>query len=309
MIKIIGAGCPGSVPAVTYISAMRVLVTGARGYVGQAVVAAVSEAGHTPVVFAGDLLDTESLTAAMAGIDAVCHLAGLTRARESWDHALDYFQVNVTGTLNLLSAMSAHTVPRLVFASTGAIYGSPATQPMSEDLPDDPPHPYAASKRAAEMAIEYYARAAGVAATILRLFNVAGGTDPDPTRIVPRILAVATGNAPHLTVNGDGSATRDLLHLHDAATAFTAALDRPPPPGEARRYNIGSGTGASVMDLVHAARQLTGHPIPLIHNPPAPEPQTLVADPTRAHTELGWAPHRSSLAEILADAWTAARTT
>jgi nucleoside-diphosphate-sugar epimerase len=286
---------------------VNVLVTGARGYLGRALVIALEEAGHAPVAFVGDLLDPGSLLDAMPGVEAVCHLAGLTRPRESWERPLDYFHVNVTGTVNLLRAMTGGGAG-LVFASTGAIYGSPAVQPMPEDLPDDPPHPYAASKRAAELAIEYHARATRMSATILRLFNVAGGADPDPTRIVPRVLAVAAGDVPHLTVNGDGSATRDLLHLHDAATAFTAAVDHPATPGEARRYNIGSGAGTSVLDVVTAARELTGQAIPLVHNPPAAEPQVLVADPTRAAAELGWTPRRSSIAEILADGWKVSRS-
>ncbi|MGH3859624.1 NAD-dependent epimerase/dehydratase family protein [Actinokineospora sp.] len=297
---------------------MRVLVTGAGGYVGRATVAALRKAGHTPVALVhqavepdevethvGDVLVPESLLAPLDQVDAVVHLAGMTRARESWQEPARFFQVNAAGTANLLAAMAARGVGRLVLASTGAIYGSPETQPMNEDLADDIPHPYAASKRAAELAVEWQARSGAVGAVIVRLFNVAGGVDPDPTRLVPRVLAAAAGASSSLKVNGDGSAVRDLLHVDDAAAAFVAAVEHVPPIGEVRRYNIGSGMGSSVMDVVAAAERVTGRHIPLVYRPPAAEPPTLVADPARAEAELNWKPARSTLDEILADAWQA----
>ncbi|HEY0638116.1 MAG TPA: NAD-dependent epimerase/dehydratase family protein [Pseudonocardiaceae bacterium] len=293
---------------------MRVLVTGAGGYVGAAVVVALRAAGHEPVAMThrdadvvpggvqvrrADLTEPGTLPAAVRGVDAVCHLAGLTRARESWDRPLDYFAVNAGGTVALLRAMRDAGVGRLVFASTASVYGTPDTQPMTEDLPDDPPHPYAASKVAAEAAIRW----SGLPAAALRLFNAAGGPDPDPTRIVPRVLAAAAGETPALAVNGDGSAVRDYLHVADAAEAFVAAL-RHEGPG-LRLFNIGSGAGASVLDVVAAAERVTGRAIALTHNPPAAEPAALVCDPTRARDELGWAPRRSALDDIVRDAWTA----
>ncbi len=301
---------------------MRVLVTGAGGYLGRAVVEALDHAGHEPVAMVhsdrstvpadvetrpGDLLRADSLADAVRGVDAVCHLAGLTRARESWDQPLRYFAVNVSGTLALLDAMAASGAGVVVFASTGSIYGTPELQPMSEDLPDAPPHPYAASKQAAESVIEWQARAGGLGAVVLRLFNVAAGTDPDPTRIVPRVLAVAAGESPSVEVNGDGSVVRDFLHVDDAARAFVAALDAGPRVGAFRRYTIGSGVGTSVRDVVTAAGRVTGRPIPVIHRPSAVEPQALVCDPTRAAADLGWKPRRSDLDMIVGDAW-AART-
>jgi len=299
---------------------VRVLVTGAGGYLGRAVVEALDHAGHEPVAMVhsdrstvpadvetrpGDLLRADSLADAVRGVDAVCHLAGLTRARESWDQPLRYFAVNVSGTLALLDAMAASGVGVVVFASTGSIYGTPERQPMSEDLPDAPPHPYAASKQAAESGIEWQARAGGLGAVVLRLFNVAAGADPDPTRIVPRVLAVAAGESPSVEVNGDGSAVRDFLHVDDAAQAFVAALDAGPRVGAFRRYTIGSGVGTSVHDVVTAAGRVTGRPIPVIHRPSAVEPQALVCDPTRAAADLDWKPRRSDLDTIVGDAWVA----
>jgi len=299
---------------------VRVLVTGAGGYVGAAVVAALGARGHEPVAMAygdatrippgvqvrpADLRDPPSLARAVAGVDAVCHLAGLTRARESWARPLDYFAVNVGGTVELLRAMADAHVDRLVFASTGAIYGSPERQPMAEELPDAAPHPYASSKVAAEAVLTWEAARRHLPVAALRLFNAAGGADPDQTRIIPRVLSAAAGRTDAFGVNGDGSAVRDYLHVDDAADAFVAALAHPPTPGTVRRYNIGSGVGTSIAEVIAAAERVTGRAVPLRHQPPADEPQRLVCDPSRAVAELGWKPSRSGLETILRDAWAA----
>ncbi len=299
---------------------MRVLVTGAAGYLGRAVVPALAAAGHDPIAFVrdpdaapaqaadvrgGDLLDAASLGTALTGVEAVCHLGGLTRARDSWQEPLRYFEINVGGTLALMRAMASAGVRQLVFASTGSIYGTPDRQPMTEDLPFEPPHPYAGSKVAAESAIGWQARSGALGASVLRLFNIAGGSDPDPTRIIPRILGVAAGESPNLQVNGDGTAVRDFLHITDAAEAFVAAIDHGSPTGTARPYNIGSGRGSSMLDVVAATERVTDRPVPLVYRPAADEPQTLVCDPARARAELGWKPRRSDLDAIVADAWAA----
>jgi UDP-glucose 4-epimerase len=143
------------------------------------------------------------------------------------------------------------------------------------------------------------------------LFNVAGGRDPDPTRIVPRVLSVAAGASQYLEVNGDGTATRDYLHVADAAAAFVAAVERCPPVGATGRYNIGSGVASSVRDLVAAAERVTGRPVAVRHRPAAvaaaTEPGVIVAGPRRAGTELGWRARCSGLDEVVADAWKAFR--
>ncbi|WP_174185920.1 NAD-dependent epimerase/dehydratase family protein [Nocardia barduliensis] len=297
---------------------MRVLVTGANGYLGRAVVDLLGRAGHEPIAMVrgaaaggattrvADLLNEATLREVLDGVAAVCHLAGLTRARESVADPLRYFRVNTGGTVALLDAMAAAGVARIVFASTGSIYGAPERQPMTERLPDAPPHPYAASKSAAEWAIRAQAHTGRLSATVLRLMNVAGGADPDPTRLIPRTFAAAT-NGSALEVNGDGSAVRDYLHVVDAAAAFVACVGNTSPPGGFEQYLIGSGHGSSILDVVAAVERRTGRRIRLVHRPPAPEPAALISDPAKAAAELGWYPRHSDLETIVRDTWHAAR--
>ncbi|MGO4518929.1 NAD-dependent epimerase/dehydratase family protein [Terriglobus sp. 2YAB30_2] len=300
---------------------MRVLITGANGYLGRAVVDALEAAGHEPIAMMrkatlsihaatrmADLFDEVDLREALDGIDAVCHLAGLTRARESIVDPLRYFRVNTGGTVALLDAMADVGVSRIAFASTGAIYGTPERQPMTEDLPDAPPHPYAASKLAAELAIHAQARTGRLSATVLRLMNVAGGVDPDPTRLIPRMFAAAIDRSA-LEINGDGSAVRDYLHITDAAAAFSAAVENMPPLGEATQYIIGSGRGTSILDVAAAVEQHTGCQIQLIRRPPAPEPAALIGSPAKAAAELAWYPSHSDIGTIIRDIWRAIRHT
>lgn len=301
---------------------MKVLVTGAAGYVGRAVVRALRVAGHEPIamvrpgaatgglidgaceVRVADIADAAGLRSAVSGMDVVCHLAGLGRARESVRDPLPFFRVNVGGTVAVLEAMAAAGVPRIVFASTGAIYGSPTRQPMDEGTPDAPPHPYASSKLAAESAIGAQARAGLVGAVVVRLMNVAGGADPEPTRLIPRVLAAAMGESV-LHINGDGTAIRDYLHVKDAAAAFVACVEQCPAPGASTRYIIGSGCGTSILDVVTAVERVTGRPVRRVHGAAAPEPALLIGDPGKALTEIGWAPKYSGLDEIVADTWRA----
>jgi UDP-glucose 4-epimerase len=243
----------------------------------------------------------------------VCHLAALTQVRRSFEEPVRFFRVNLGGTLNLLDAMnveaqrSEHRV-RLVFASTGAVYGAPEAQPITEGQEPEPGNPYGASKLAAEAAIGYQAALGGISAITLRTFNVAGAVDghgdPDTSRIVPKTLLVAAGKTDCLEVNGDGSAIREYTHVGDLARAYAAALEAADSDGH-RVYNVGSGVGVSVREVIETAERITGRPVSVHWGPPASEPRELRADISRIRTELGWQPARSGLEAIVADAWQA----
>jgi UDP-glucose 4-epimerase len=308
----------------TYV---RVLVTGATGFLGHAVVSALAERRHVVTALSRHSLDiparadshvsadvrsADSLVDAVAEVDAVCHLAALARVRDSFAKPLDYWRTNVTGTMNVLDALSRTGTPkRVVLSSTGAIYGAPKSQPISEDQPPAPGNPYAATKLAADLAALNVAETGAIGAVSLRAFNIAGASgghaDPDETRLIPKVIAVQTGHAPELVINGDGSAVRDYVHVDDMADAFVRALDAC-AIGSWRAYNIGSGRRTSIRDVVRAAETVTGRPVPIRHAPAANEPPTLLADSTRAETELGWHPIRSDLTTIVEDAWKAVRT-
>ncbi|MDL4774675.1 MULTISPECIES: NAD-dependent epimerase/dehydratase family protein [Thermomonosporaceae] len=303
---------------------MKILVTGAAGYVGYAVARRLAAAGHEtsglvrdagrplppgvrPVI--GDLLDAAGLGAVLGGpYDAVCHLAALTRVRESFAEPLRFFTANVQGTVNLLESLPTGT--RLVYGSTAAVYGAPARQPIPETETAAPTSPYGASKLAAEQAVRFHAGTGAIGAVVLRAFNVAGSVDgrpdPDLTRLIPKALAVAAGRAPHLEVNGDGTAVREYLHVDDLAAAHVRALESTAVrPGEERVYNVGTGRGASVAEVVAAVELATGRAVPVVRRPPRPEPPLLVCDARAIRRDLGWRPERSGLPEIIADAWSA----
>jgi UDP-glucose 4-epimerase len=307
---------------------MKVLVTGALGFTGRAVVRQLLAVGHVPVAMTSragqrsvagvelvtaDLRDLPDTRRAVRGqgFDAVCHLAALTRVRDSLTDPVAYFQTNVTGTLNLLQCLAEDLSDgrplRFVLASTGAVYGAREGR-LSEREPPAPSNAYGASKWAAEQALGHQAAAVDLAAVSLRCFNIAGAVggypDPDQTRIIPKVLAVAAGQAECLQVNGDGSAVREYTHVIDVARAFGQALDAA-RPGEHRVLNVGTGHGVSVGEVIETARAVTGRAVRVQHRPPQPEARVLVADAALIRRELDWEPTRSSLTQILADGWDA----
>lgn len=307
---------------------MRVLVTGAFGFIGTAVVGRLTMAGHHVValthrspdesvpassaskVIRADVRDAQAIRLAVSDVDAVCHLAALTGVRESFERSAEYWQVNATGTGNLLDALVAKAAEygepvRFVQASTHAVYGAPKRQPVTEDTPLSPASPYGKSKVAAEAAVVAASKTGALGAVCLRTFNAAGAvdgrTDTDQTRIIPRTLAVAAGRVATLEVTGDGGTIRDFVHVADLASAYLLAL-AVCTPGTCAFYNVGA-TRASILDVIRIAEQVTGLPIPVRHTPPRPEPRAVTADTTRIRRELSWVPQRSSLSQIVGDAW------
>jgi UDP-glucose 4-epimerase len=297
---------------------MRILVTGAAGFVGYAVTARLAADGHDvtgltrlpgavlPVGVAthvGDIRDPGSLPD--GSFDGVCHLAGLVQVRQSRAEPLRYWQTNAGGMLALLEWLPKVGANRLVIASTCAVYGEPERQPIDETAPEAPSSPYGSSKLAADHAAADYAAAGDLGAISLRAFNITGATpgraDHDLTRLIPKLLAVQQGRAPEIAINGDGSAVRDFVHVADMADAFVRALDAC-RPATWRAYNVGTGQPRSVHDVICAIETITGRPVPRRHVPPAPEPPYLAADPTRMRDELGWRPNSSTLDKIITDA-------
>lgn len=316
---------------------MRVLVTGAFGYIGTAVGRQLALAGHEVIavtsrpldkppappfpcrVVRADLRDEPSVRAAITGAkpDGVCHLAGLGKVRESFERPEEYHAVNATGTKALLDALTTHapaTGTRFVFASSVAVYGVPERQPVTEAAPLCPTSPYGESKAAAEQAIATAAADGAIGAVCLRIFNaagaVAGVTDTNLSRVIPAALAVAAGDAPCVEVNGDGSAVRDFVHVADLAEAFLRALENENAcqRGTVATYNVGA-TAASVAEILAVAEEVTGRPIPVTRNPPRNEPRVLISDHRKIGAELNWAPARSALRQIVADAWDAVSRT
>ena len=313
---------------------MRLLVTGGAGYVGSVVAAQLLDAGHETVVLddlskghadavpegarlvRGSLLDEPFVTETLAeGFDGVFHFAALSLVAESVEEPERYYRNNVGGTLNLLDAMGEAGVPRLVFSSTAAVYGEPEEVPIPETAPTAPTNPYGSSKLAVDRLIGHVAGARGLAATSLRYFNVAGasgrfGEDHHPeTHLIPIVLQAAAGTRGPVKIFGtdyptrDGTAVRDYIHIEDLGTAHLLALEAA-KPGEHRVYNLGNGSGFSVLQVVEAARIVTGEDIRAEEAPRrAGDPPELVASSDAIRADLGWEPEKPGLEAMISDAW------
>jgi UDP-glucose 4-epimerase len=313
---------------------VKLLVTGGAGYVGSVVASQLVEAGHETVVLdnlskghraalpdgarlvEGNLLDEGSVRETLAeGFDGVLHFAALSLVAESVEEPERYYRNNVGGTLNLLEAMSGAGVSRLVFSSTAAVYGEPKEVPIPETAPTVPTNPYGASKLAVDGMIAAVSRARGLAATSLRYFNVAGasgrfGEDHHPeTHLIPLVLRAAAGTRDSVQLFGtdyptrDGTAVRDYIHIEDLGRAHLMALEAA-RPGEHRVYNLGNGAGFSVLEVVEAARRVTGRRIEAIEAPRrAGDPPALVASSDKIRKELGWKPEKPELDAMISDAW------
>ncbi|MGW1077516.1 UDP-glucose 4-epimerase GalE [Streptomyces sp. NPDC002537] len=311
------------------------LVTGGAGYIGSVVAAHLLAAGHAVTVL--DDLSTGHRASVPDGArfiegrvqdagrwldssyEAVLHFAAFSQVGQSVTDPAPYWANNVGGTADLLAAMRDAGVRTLVFSSTAATYGEPATVPVTEDAPTAPTNPYGATKLAVDHMIGSECAAHGLAAVSLRYFNVAGaygryGERHAPeTHLVPLVLQVALGEREAVAVYGDdyptpdGTCVRDYIHVADLAEAHLLALSAA-RDGEHLICNLGNGSGFSVHEVVETARKVTGHPVPQTAAARRPgDPAVLVASAARAAETLGWRPRRTDLAEIIADAWEFAR--
>ena len=313
---------------------MKLLVTGGAGYIGSIVASRLLGEGHDVTVLDNlerghreaipaaaslielDLLDRDGVRNALGGgFEGVLHFAALALVGESVSHPERYYRTNVGGTLNLLEAMVAAGVTRLVFSSTCAVYGEPSEMPISETALPQPSNPYGSSKLAVDRMIGDFCHAHGLGAVSLRYFNVAGasgaqGEDHDPeTHLIPNILRAAAGTNPRVEIFGtdyptpDGTAIRDYIHIEDLSAAHLLALDGA-RSGEHRIFNLGNGNGFSVREVLDAAREVTGAQVP-VHEAPRRrgDPPMLVAASELIRAELGWAPRKPALADMIGDAW------
>ncbi|MFF3319241.1 UDP-glucose 4-epimerase GalE [Streptomyces sp. NPDC003035] len=314
---------------------MKYLVTGGAGYVGSTVAQHLLEAGHRVTVL--DDLSTGFAEAVPAGAefiegrvqdaaawldgsyDAVLHFAAFSQVGESVTKPEKYWENNVGGTMALLAAMRAAGVRKLVFSSTAATYGEPASTPITETAATAPTSPYGASKLAVDHMIGGECAAHGLAAVSLRYFNVAGAYGPCGERhapeshLIPLVLEVALGRREAIGVYGDdyptadGTCVRDYIHVADLAEAHLLALGAM-TPGEHLICNLGNGNGFSVREVVETVRKVTGHPVPEVTAARRPgDPAVLVASAEAARERLGWNPSRPDLADIVRDAWAFAR--
>lgn len=309
----------------------KYLVTGGAGYVGSVVAAHLLEAGHQVTVL--DDLSTGFREGVPAGaefvegriqeagrvldgsFDGVLHFAASSQVGESVVDPEKYWRNNVAGSLELITAMRAAGVRKLVFSSTAAVYGEPEVVPIAETARTSPTNTYGASKLAMDHMITSEAVAHGLAAVSLRYFNVAGaygvyGERHDPeSHLIPLVFQAALGQRPHISVFGDdyptpdGTCIRDYIHVADLADAHLLALDAA-KQGEHLICNLGNGSGFSVHEVIESVKRVTGREIPVqVAGRRAGDPAVLVASAERAHRELGWTPRRPELDDIVADAW------
>ena len=317
---------------------MSVLVVGGAGYIGSHAVRALLARGEDVIVidnlqtghiesvpkqvrfYDGDIRDRAFMdrTFANESITEVLHFAANSLVGESMDEPLTYYDNNVFGTQVLLETMRKHGVTRIVFSSTAATYGDQDEMPIRETAATNPTNTYGATKLAMETMMKWCDRAFGIRFVALRYFNVAGadptgeiGEDHMPeTHLIPLVLEVANGKRDAITVFGDdyqtpdGTCIRDYIHVQDLVDAHVRALDYLKQGGASDVFNLGTETGLSVLEIIEAARRVTGHAIPVqMGVRRAGDPAMLIASPDKAKQVLGWVPERSTVDVILADAW------
>ncbi len=316
-----------------------VLVTGGAGYIGSHTCKALASAGFLPVTYDdlvtgsravvrwgpfeyGDILDATRLTEVMARHRPVgiLHFAAFADVGESAVDPLRYYRNNVSGTVTLLQAARDFGIDAVVFSSSCAVYGDPAAQPVDETAQIAPISPYGTTKAVVERVLADTEAAGGGRWMALRYFNAAGA-DPDGeigelhsagVRIVPLAIRAALGRRPSLTLNGDdyptpdGTCVRDYVHVADLAEAHVRALSALIAGASSRAFNLGTGRGHSIREVIAAVERATGRKVPLVVGPRRPgDPPALWADATRARAELGWRPTYPELDDIVrhAAAW------
>lgn len=301
---------------------MNVLVTGGAGYIGSHTAKALHRAGFTPIVLdnlsmghawavkwgplvQADLADRGALFSAMRAhrVEAVIHFAASAYVGESMQNPAKYFRNNVTGTLNLLEAMQEAGVRHLVFSSSCATYGIPQELPIPEEHPQQPINPYGESKLMGERLLRWFGECHGLGWVALRYFNAAGadpegelGEEHEPeTHLIPLVIGAALGVRGPVQVFGtdyptpDGTAIRDYIHVSDLAQAHVRALEYLVQGGASQAFNLGTGVGHSVLEVIRAVERLGGRQVPFEEAPRRPgDPPVLVARAQKAASELGW---------------------
>lgn len=315
---------------------MAILVTGGAGYIGAVTVELLRAKGEQVVVldnltrghraavnphipfYKGCIGDREMVKRICHehGIDACVHFAALAYVGESVAEPKRYYENNVERGIALLDALLAAGVKHFVFSSTCATYGEPVRVPIDETHPQQPTNPYGWSKLMLEKVLAAYDHAYGLKYVALRYFNAAGaiperGEDHEPeTHIIPNVLGAARGRLPYVSVFGgdyptpDGTAVRDYIHVADLGSAHILALDHLRGGGVSECINLGNGQGYSVMEVIEAARRVTGRTIEAKIEPARPgDPSRLVADASKARRVLNWQPQYADLETIIRTAW------
>lgn len=317
---------------------MAILVLGGAGYIGSHTVRELLnrgedvviidnlETGHKDAVdkrarfYQGDIRDRAFLDEVLdkEDIEAVIHFAANSLVGESMTDPLKYYDNNVNGTKVLLTALRDHGVDKIVFSSTAATYGEPENIPIKETDPTVPKNPYGETKLAMEKMFKWTDKAHNIKYVSLRYFNAAGanesgeiGEDHNPeTHLIPLILQVPLGKRETVSIYGDdydtpdGTCIRDYIHVDDLADAHIRAINYLRDGGESDIFNLGTGTGTSVKEVIDAAREVTGHPIPVSISPRrAGDPARLTASNEKAKEVLGWNPQKGDVKEIVSSAW------
>jgi UDP-glucose 4-epimerase len=313
----------------------RVLVTGGAGYIGSVVTAQLLQKGCEVVVFdnlsnagrkavppgarlvVGDTADRVALDRVLGEqrVDAVMHFAAFIEAGESMKTPAKYFRNNTANSLTLLEAVVAHKVPRFVFSSTAALYGTPERTPIEETDPLHPTNVYGESKLLVERMLAWFHQIHGLRYACLRYFNAAGaageqGEDHHPeSHLIPLAIQVALGQREHIAIYGtdyptpDGTCVRDYIHVSDLASAHLLVLDALREK-EKLIYNLGNGQGFSVREVIDTVRRVTTHAIPVRESGRrAGDPAVLVAASNKIRSELHWQPQFPSLEAIVRSAW------